>query len=281
LPQTIANKWYRIHHSRDPAAAEEHNHFIHRQKKLGAMDPNAKLVFEEFVKQFREEIHDSFTVHESIINNRLSEFEQAGQWCEERVASLKSITVSFEEWKPKVDSSLTYVKLELSKLNSFFDCDAKASSFPKPDVLPIGSTSASPSIGINSDGPNGHCSNTIKWDCGYGCVYTQTHDPIKGTLLHPPPPNSPSRSTSKPCSDPFAFTHQSGQGHKCCMGKLPKIKFSKFDGENPRLWKSRSENYFDMYAVELDVWVRVATMHFESPAARWLQSVHHLIRCAT
>jgi hypothetical protein len=37
------------------------------------------------------------------------------------------------------------------------------------------------------------------------------------------------------------------------MGKLPKIKFSKFDGENPRLWKSRSENYFDMYAVELDV----------------------------
>jgi hypothetical protein len=64
------------------------------------MDPNAKLVFEEFVKQFREEIHDSFTVHESIVNNCLSEFEQAGQRCEERVASLKSITVSFEEWKP-------------------------------------------------------------------------------------------------------------------------------------------------------------------------------------
>jgi hypothetical protein len=47
------------------------------------------------------------------------------------------------------------------------------------------------------------------------------------------------------------------------MGRLPKINFPKFDGENPRLWQSRSENYFDMYVVESDVWVWVATMHFE------------------
>jgi hypothetical protein len=179
-----------------------------------------------------------------------------------------------------VDSYLASVKLELSKLNSFFDCNAKASSFPKLGFLLIRSASASPSAGVSSDGPNGHHSNTINQDCGYGRVYTQTHDPVKGTLLHPPPPNSPPRSFSKPILDLFVFAQQFDQGFIGSVGKLPKINFPKFDGENPRLLQSCNENYFDMYVVELDVCVRVATMHFEGPTARWLQSMHHRIRHA-
>lgn len=48
---------------------------------------------------------------------------------------------------------------------------------------------------------------------------------------------------------------------------------SQVDGENPRLWISRSEDYFDMYGVEGHMWVKVASMHFTDSAARWLQSV--------
>jgi hypothetical protein len=203
------------------------------------MDPNVRLMFEEFMKQVCEEIHDGFAVHESVINNRLTGFEQADQRHEEQVTSLKSDAASFDkwfkEWKPQVDSYLASVKLELSKLNSFFDRDAKASSFPKLGFLLIRSASASPSAGVSSDGPNGHHSNTINQDCGYGHVYTQTHDPVKGTLLHPPPPNSPPRSFSKPILDLFAFAQQFDQGFIGSMGKLPKINFPKFDGENPRL----------------------------------------------
>jgi hypothetical protein len=35
-----------------------------------------------------------------------------------------------------------------------------------------------------------------------------------------------------------------------------------------------------MYSVESSVWVRVATVHFEGAATRWLQSVDHRIRSA-
>jgi hypothetical protein len=36
-----------------------------------------------------------------------------------------------------------------------------------------------------------------------------------------------------------------------------------------------------MYEVDETVWVKVASMHFEGPATRWLQSVDHRVRSAT
>jgi hypothetical protein len=60
---------------------------------------------------------------------------------------------AFGEWKPEVNSSLTSIKLELSKLNTFFDRGAKATSTPKPSVLLIGSMVAHPSVNVHSDGP--------------------------------------------------------------------------------------------------------------------------------
>jgi hypothetical protein len=32
-----------------------------------------------------------------------------------------------------------------------------------------------------------------------------------------------------------------------------------------------------MYGIDPEVWVRVATMHFEGPAAWWLQSINHRV----
>ena len=58
-------------------------------------------------------------------------------------------------------------------------------------------------------------------------------------------------------------------------GRLPKLNFPIFTGENPKLWQSRTENYFDMYGVDKSVWVRFAVMQFEDAAARWLQSIEH------
>jgi hypothetical protein len=97
---------------------------------------------------------------------------------------------SFEEWKPEVDSSLSAVKFELSKLKTFFDRDAKSSSTPRPGVLPISSTTVQLAIGTRSDGPNGHCVKSSHQGCGFGHVYTQTHDLVIGTVL-PSPPNPP------------------------------------------------------------------------------------------
>lgn len=57
------------------------------------------------------------------------------------------------------------------------------------------------------------------------------------------------------------------------MGQLPKMPFPKFDGDNPQLWITQAQNYFEMYCVDQSVWIKCATMQFTGAAKRWLQSI--------
>jgi len=63
--------------------------------------------------------------------------------------------------------------------------------------------------------------------------------------------------------------------------RVPKVPFPQFDGENPKLWISRCENYFDMFPLESHMRIKFATMHFSGAAARWLQSVKKRLRSAS
>jgi hypothetical protein len=176
-----------------------------------------------------------------------------------------------------VDSSTTTVKLELSKLNNFFDRDARALSSSSLGVLQIESVSARPSTGVVTDGPIGHRVASDHRDSRYKRVYTHTHDPVKGTISAPTPLSQiPVPIESMPV-DLVRFSSES----RVPLGKLPKMNFPTFDGENLRLWQSHCKNYFEMYVVESSVWVCVATMHFQGSAALWLQSMDHCVRSAT
>lgn len=64
-------------------------------------------------------------------------------------------------------------------------------------------------------------------------------------------------------------------------GKLPKVQFPVFEGENPKLWISQSEIYFDMYDIDTSYWCKIASMHFSAAAGRWLQSVEKRARSAS
>jgi hypothetical protein len=150
-----------------------------------------------------------------------------------QVVTAITLDKSFIEWKPEVDSSITAVKLELSKLNSFFDCDIKAPGSSSPGVLNSESAPACPSTGSVVDGPNGHRSANDNRDCGFGHVYTQFHDPVKGTIL-PPFPKFHSLIESV-LGDSARFTNNFGSESRVPLGKLPKINFPEFDGENPKL----------------------------------------------
>jgi hypothetical protein len=264
---------------------DTHDYFTHHQKHLRAMGPNIKLV-EELVKQMRdqvrEEIRESFSAHDSIINTRFIEFETRERQREQRVAALESAVSSFDkclsEWKPKVDASLTSVKFELLKLNSF-DREAKLAATPKSGVLQIGSTSAPPPTGVDTDGPAGHRVNYHHRDCGSGHLLAHSHDPVKGTVLPSPLQLTfPIHLESfHAVGSPRFFPNSESRVH---MGKLPKLNFPNFENDNPKLWQTRCENYFEMYSVDPSVWVKVATMHFEGPAVRWLQSVQRRVNSA-
>jgi hypothetical protein len=55
--------------------------------------------------------------------------------CNECVAALETAVASFDNsfatWKPEVDASLNSAKLELYKLNTYFDRDAKGANTSK------------------------------------------------------------------------------------------------------------------------------------------------------
>lgn len=56
-----------------------------------------------------------------------------------------------------------------------------------------------------------------------------------------------------------------GQAH-------PSICFPQFTGDNPRLWKTLCEQYFQMFGIE-SFWVPMASLNFSGSASIWLQSV--------
>jgi hypothetical protein len=166
-------------------------------------------------------------------------------------------------------------RLELSNLNNFFDHDVRASSSSSPGVLHTESTSVHPSARVITDGPIGHRSANDHRNCGYGRVYT--HDPVKGMIPTPP---SMSRIPVPIESTPVDSARFSSDS-RIPLDKLHKMNFPTFDGKNPKLWQPHCENYFKMYVVKSSVWVHIATMHFQGPAALWLQYINHCVRSAT
>jgi hypothetical protein len=54
-----------------------------------------------------------------VTTQRLAELAAADLERAGRVAGLEEVAAAFSAWKPEVEASLTSVKLEVSKLNSF------------------------------------------------------------------------------------------------------------------------------------------------------------------
>jgi hypothetical protein len=107
-------------------------------------------------------------------------------------------------------------------------------------------------------------------DVGFRHVFTHTHVPIMN-MVHPIslPPKSPARIESLLGTELLRGS-SADHDYRVQIGKLPKINFPRFEGDNPKLWQSRYESYLDMYGVDSSVWVKVASMHFDGLAARWL-----------
>jgi hypothetical protein len=57
--------------------------------------------------------------------------------------------------------------------------------------------------------------------------------------------------------DPYGQREHHGPHHNWA---LPKLDFPSFDGDNPQFWKTKCEKYFDVYGVQKELWVRVATL---------------------
>ena len=57
----------------------------------------------------------------------------------------------------------------------------------------------------------------------------------------------------------------------------PSMPFPQFTGDNPNLWKTQAEQYFQMFAIHESYWVPMSILHFAGAAGIWLQSVQKKI----
>jgi hypothetical protein len=139
------------------------------------------------MKLVREEIKEGFASHDSAVNEKFADLEEAERVHDVHVGGLEFVAAAaFTEWKPEVDASITSVKLELSKLNSF-GRNAKGFEVSKIGVLPSMSAFELAPVGFHADGSYMHHVDTHHQDYGFGKLYTQTHDPVKGTVNNPLP----------------------------------------------------------------------------------------------
>lgn len=221
----------------------------------------------DFSASLRADVEAHLTAADAATDAKLGQIEaESGN----RLAALESNMNHFEIWRPRVDSSLddlhssmAWVRSEVAKMEIRWSWNARTDGSHMPGVL--GSRESAPVrpsvTGDAADGPRfGRCDDFYHRDSGPWHPGANVRYPVTGMYsLH--------------SSQPFSFHHPgSGGFHEVSrqMGNLPKLNFPSFDGTNPKLWQSKCEKYFHMYATEVSMWVQVATMHFEGVADRWL-----------
>ncbi|RLN40282.1 uncharacterized protein C2845_PM01G03290 [Panicum miliaceum] len=67
------------------------------------------------------------------------------------------------------------------------------------------------------------------------------------------------------------FQRDREEGSGFARYSLPKLLFPQFDGENPKIWIDKCEDYFKICNVQQHMWVTSAALNMGGNAAKWYQ----------
>lgn len=169
-----------------------------------------------------------------------------------------------ELWRLEVEKRVDSIKVEVSRLNKFMERENLEKTGSKPGIF-SGSVSACPPVGYKIDRSIGHLEEKFFEDNEHAHV-------LDNGMFKP--------ILNRSASFPHELSHAPNDGDSSCFshGRLPKMNFPVFDGENPMLRRSRCERYFEMYGMKRSMWIKVASMHLEGLATRWLQSAERRLK---
>ncbi|WVZ88557.1 hypothetical protein U9M48_035065 [Paspalum notatum var. saurae] len=234
------------------------------------MDPSTKSIVEE-VKAMRESM-------DAFCSSLLKRIDGVEKTLGDRFQAIETAAVTIDSWKAQINASVDDLRLDLGALRKTVNRvvleaphASSAGMLPKPAPMAASTSDAKPDARLD-----GRRDGVFRQEFEMGRDFTHAHFPHKG-MTDPPHPNLP-RSNSLPHfglhdgSDSFSHTVRTNSPEHQ-SGRLPKLNFPCFDGENPRLWLRHSKDYFELYNVSDSMWIRVATMHFSGAAARWLHSI--------
>jgi hypothetical protein len=232
------------------------------------VDPTLGFVLDELLKM-ETYLRDHMKQRCSELERRVVESEQRA---DERFISLEMARAELESGRADMEKSFEGLKLEVHRLNRSVECESPANNHGKPRIFVAELVSPSSPTGAAADGPDGHHVEHSSRDHEFGSAHAHPHVPANATTQSRPPPRALDLSLDSGRPRQFASSAESS--------RLPKLQFPIFNDEDPQLWCSRCENYFDMYGVESHLWVRVVSMYFESTTARWLQSAERHLKSA-
>ena len=166
----------------------------------------------------------------------------------DKLDNLLTLMEGFNRWRPSVDKGL------LDTFQSVRDLTSRVETLESHPVL-VSTNAPTREEEVQA---NGHRQQHVH----------QGRD-ARALVLHPalvtgepPPPDQPlcNPTLTLPLSQNTKEYH------------LPKTDFPRFDGIDPKLWKDKAEKYFRLFKVPAHMWSPFATMHFNTTAARWLQT---------
>ncbi|CAN6343657.1 unnamed protein product [Urochloa humidicola] len=236
------------------------------------MDPQLQKILDEL-----KSVGNSVADLKVSLTTQIDEVDKA---LGARFESLEAAAQVFDDWKPKVDASIEDLCIEVGAMRKTVkrvvlesDLSSSAGIFPKPVA-----TTPIPSIGNQGGESGGLREDKVDHGNKFGTVYAQIHSQNNGMFSEPKKPVH--RSSSQPLlsaqiGSHSYLSHFQFHATESNIGRLPKLNFLVFEGENPKLWISHSQDYFDLYQVPSHRWIKVASMHITpaSTAGRWLQSV--------
>jgi hypothetical protein len=198
-----------------------------------------KLQTESSYKEFDATLDARFSRYEESWERRFADMQISH---DTRMRVLERAASTFNDWSASMEGTVDDIKLEVGKLSRHWErlvrerspaliptsasppVDSKNTPGVHKQLLQFGdfkpsSTFRRPSAADITDRPNGHSSDNLNRECGYGSVTTIAHPPVTGAFRLPTPPPVMVNHV-KPSMDSYnRYTHLSN------LGRCDTLKF--------------------------------------------------------
>jgi hypothetical protein len=215
------------------------------------VDPNVCLMLDE-LQHMESRLSDRIDGRCGGLERRVADVEQKA---EERFIALEMLRIELDSGRAEIERQFDGLKLEVHRMNRLLEHENLERAQGKPQIFSTNGSTFGVSSSATAEG------------AGAPAIDLLLPRPDQDTSHHASVTREEVRSGDSQLARSNASTYY--ESVRATQGRLLKIQFPIFSGDDPLLWKSRCENYFDMYGVESSLWVRVASMHLDGTTTRW------------
>jgi hypothetical protein len=197
-------------------------HYTRHPKSAVPVDPNFHLMLDKMQcmeAHLAERIDGRCSgLEKSVINIKQRHF-----------ISLEMARTEADVERVEMDRQLEGLKLEVGRINRFLECETMANNHTKLGIFSTTESAlAPPPSSTIADGPDRHRVAHHHRDCESGSLNTHPHIPVNGTIQTNPPVLE-----RLPELGPTASHATHVDSMHVSQGRLPKIQFPVFSGEDP------------------------------------------------